>query len=294
MHAADPARARSRSAAEHHGHRLRGSSEAARSRGLRRAFDSCGSGSTPENLGRVLAKYLSAGDLLIDLAWNIDCCEILAVVPRPRRALPQHVGRGLGSLRSRAVLASHRSGRSTWRHMNVRRMTRGWNEPGPDGRARARRQPGPDLALHQAGPARHRRARARRTTRSTGAAADEMRQSIADRTFNHLAMKLGVKVIHCSERDTQITNRPKQVDEFVNTWSIEGFREEGTTTAEMGWGTHEKELPPLGLRARRRPAQPDLPGPDGHQHLGPLLGARITRSAAWSSATARPSRSPTS
>ena len=30
----------------------------------------------------------------------------------------------------------------------------------------------------------------------------------------------------------------------MNTWSIEGFREEGTTTAEMGWGTHEKQLPP--------------------------------------------------
>ena len=59
-----------------------------------------------------------------------------------------------------------------------------------------------------------------------------------------LAMQLGVKVIHCSERDTQISDRAKQVDEFVNTWSVEGFREEGTTTAEMGWGTHEKELPP--------------------------------------------------
>ncbi len=33
------------------------------------------------------------------------------------------------------------------------------------------------------------------------------------------------------------------MNEFVNTWSVEGFREEGTTTAEMGWGTHEKELP---------------------------------------------------
>ena len=52
-------------------------------------------------------------------------------------------------------------------------------------------------------------------------------------------------MIHCSERDTQISNSPKEVDEFVNTWSVEGFREEGTTTAEMGWGTHEKELPPL-------------------------------------------------
>jgi len=78
-----------------------------------------------------------------------------------------------------------------------------------------------------------------------GKAADEIRQLIAEQKFNRLAMSLGVKVIHCSERDTQITDKPKQVNEFVNTWSVEGFREEGTTTAEMGWGTHEKELPPL-------------------------------------------------
>src|SRR5262249_21833645 len=31
----------------------------------------------PENLGSLLGQHLSAGDLLIDLAWNIDCCEIL-------------------------------------------------------------------------------------------------------------------------------------------------------------------------------------------------------------------------
>jgi homospermidine synthase len=58
-------------------------------------------------------------------------------------------------------------------------------------------------------------------------------------------MELGVKVIHISERDTQITNRPKEVDEFVGTWSIEGLREEGMAPAEMGWGTHEKRLPEL-------------------------------------------------
>jgi len=79
--------------------------------------------------------------------------------------------------------------------------------------------------------------------KAAGKDAEEIRQFIRDRAFNRLAMKLGVKVIHCSERDTQITDQPKQVDEFVNTWSVEGFREEGTATAEMGWGTHEKELP---------------------------------------------------
>ena len=32
---------------------------------------------TPENLGTLLGQYIGAGDLLIDLAWNIDGCEIL-------------------------------------------------------------------------------------------------------------------------------------------------------------------------------------------------------------------------
>jgi len=32
---------------------------------------------TPENLGSVLSEYLERGGLLIDLAWNIDCCEIV-------------------------------------------------------------------------------------------------------------------------------------------------------------------------------------------------------------------------
>ena len=74
--------------------------------------------------------------------------------------------------------------------------------------------------------------------------AEEVQHLATARTFNRLAQKIGVKVIHCSERDTQIASKPKEIDEFVNTWSIEGFHEEGTTTAEMGWGTHEKYLPP--------------------------------------------------
>jgi len=56
-------------------------------------------------------------------------------------------------------------------------------------------------------------------------------------------MELGVKVIHVSERDTQITGKPKLVNEFVNTCSPEGFYEEGVAPAEMGWGTHERTLP---------------------------------------------------
>ena len=63
-----------------------------------------------------------------------------------------------------------------------------------------------------------------------------------------LARDLGVKGIHIAERDTQRANIPKQQGEFVNTWSIEGFISEGLQPAELGWGTHEKELPPDGAR----------------------------------------------
>jgi homospermidine synthase len=66
--------------------------------------------------------------------------------------------------------------------------------------------------------------------------------------WGRLARRLGVKVIHIAERDTQVSPRPKEVGEFVNTWSIDGFTSEGSQPAEMGWGTHEKSLPRDGAR----------------------------------------------
>ena len=41
---------------------------------------------------------------------------------------------------------------------------------------------------------------------------------------------------------------PKEVNEFVNTWSVAGFYEEGIATAEMGWGTHERRLPEYAMQ----------------------------------------------
>ena len=64
-----------------------------------------------------------------------------------------------------------------------------------------------------------------------------------------LAMELGVKSIHCSERDTQVATPRKRHGEFVNTWSVDGFIGEGSQPCELGWGSHEKYFPP-----------------DGHQH----------------------------
>jgi homospermidine synthase len=77
-----------------------------------------------------------------------------------------------------------------------------------------------------------------------GARRDAVTGAVADRDWARLAQSLGVATIHISERDTQISAEPKRVNEFVNTWSVEGFCEEGIAPAGMGWGTHERTLPP--------------------------------------------------
>lgn len=58
-----------------------------------------------------------------------------------------------------------------------------------------------------------------------------------------LMQKVGVKGIHIAERDTQKSKRPKPMNNFVNTWSVEGFVSEGMQPSELGWGTHEKWMP---------------------------------------------------
>jgi len=128
--------------------------------------------------------------------------------------------------------------------MNIRRMVAAWSEPGPTAVLEHGANPG--LISHFTKQALlDIAARSLADRKFDAARAEKIGHHVAAMEFNLLAYELGVKVIHCSERDTQITDRPKEVNEFVNTWSVEGFREEGTTTAEMGWGTHEKELPPL-------------------------------------------------
>ena len=195
---------------------------------------------TPENLGTLLGRHLGAGDLLIDLAWNIDCCELLQWC-HDHGVL--YVNTSVELWDPYATGNRHPTERTLyWRHMNIRRLVAGWTTPGPTAVLEHGANPGLISHWTKQGLLDIAR-RLLAEKRVQGAEAEEVQQLVRSQSFNHLARRLGVKVIHCSERDTQISSRPKQVDEFVNTWSIEGFREEGTTTAEMGWGTHERTLP---------------------------------------------------
>jgi len=63
-----------------------------------------------------------------------------------------------------------------------------------------------------------------------------------------LAQRLGVRAIHVAERDSQTAKTRKAPNEFVNTWSVDGFVSEGRQPAELGWGSHELTFPQDGRR----------------------------------------------
>lgn len=65
------------------------------------------------------------------------------------------------------------------------------------------------------------------------------------KTYAELAQKMGLKTIHISEKDTQIINKPKRENEYVNSWASDSISwyDEAFGFLEIGWGTHEKKIP---------------------------------------------------
>ena len=128
------------------------------------------------------------------------------------------------------------------RHMKMRRMINAWGD-NKGASAVVEHGANPGLVSHFAKQALTEIATKILQDGRAGDRKQGLESALASRAYNELAQLTGTKVIHISERDTQITDRPKEVNEFVNTWSVEGFYEEGVAPAEMGWGTHEKRMP---------------------------------------------------
>lgn len=196
---------------------------------------------TRENLDEFLSARCQDGDILLDLAWNIDCPTIL-------QWCHDHNVRYLNT--SVEVWDPYEDLASTdprdrtlyVRHQDLRRLKAKWGRPGATAVVEHGANPG--LVSHFV-----KRALTQMSTRmltdgtATGNRAAALESALASNEFNQLAMLTGTKVIHISERDTQLAVEPKRVNEFVNTWSVDGLYEEGIAPAELGWGTHEKTLP---------------------------------------------------
>jgi homospermidine synthase len=203
---------------------------------------------TQENLEPTLDGMLGDGDLLIDLAWNIGLTDLLNWC-RDHNVRYLNTSVEVWSPYDDPASASPQERTLYWRHMALRRQIEAWgSNEGPSAVVEHGANPG--LVSHFTKQALSEIAEAVLRDGLRAEKTPAIREALEAQRFNVLAQLLEVKSIHIAERDTQITDRPKEVGEFVNTWSVDGFYEEGVAPAEMGWGTHEKALPPLGLTHR--------------------------------------------
>jgi len=197
---------------------------------------------TPENYKDVLGQYLTPGDILIDLGWNI---ETINLVEWCRKNSVLFVNTSVETWNPYADRERLDPRKYTLyqRQMQLREMVQAWgSNTGPTAIVDHGANPG--LVSHFTKLALQQISEKILSTKPRDARREALETALKTRDFKRMAHLANVQVIHISERDSQITNRPKAVNEFVNTWSIEGLYEEGVAPAELGWGTHERSLPP--------------------------------------------------
>ncbi len=196
---------------------------------------------TEDHYGALLGTYVGPGDVIVDLAWNIGTVDILQwcrahgvrYVNASLEVWDPYAGMGSEPPPERTLYA---------RHMALRDVIAKWGDNrGPTAVLDHGANPG--LVSHFTKAALADIADRWLAEGGTGSELELVSAARSGNAWNELSRALGVKVIHVSERDTQISSQPKRENEFVNTWSVEGFYEEGIAPAEMGWGTHERTLP---------------------------------------------------
>lgn len=247
---------------------------------------------TPDNLAGTLGEYLAAGDMLINLSWNIGAEDIISwchdhgvlYLDTSVEQWDPYAGMGARHPTERTLYA---------RHLALQKMAAGWPDRGPTAIVEHGANPG--LVSHWTKIALEDLVTAMLTFPSrlprplSATRRARLKQALHEADYARLAMETGTRAIHISERDTQIGDRPKEVGEFVNTWSVEGFYEEGVAPAELGWGTHEKDLPPRAVVHQNGPgnqiclAQPGMTTwvRSWVPSSGPILGLLIRHGEAF-------------
>lgn len=196
---------------------------------------------TPQNVFEILSRHLKSGDILVDLAWNIDTSVLLDWCHNKNVLF---INTSVEQWEPyRTVQDRHPTELTLYaRQMEIGKLVSSWNKKGPTAIVDHGANPG--LVSHFVKEALVDIASKISALPTVDASRKKtLSDALSSKNFAQLAHVTGVKTIHISERDTQIINRPKKVNEFVNSWSVEGLVEEGMAPAELGWGTHEKELP---------------------------------------------------
>ncbi len=197
---------------------------------------------TPLSLSRLLAAHVGPGDLIIDLAWSIDFFDIVAWAHNNEVL---YLNASLESWDDSAA-DMHKSVLEKSLYVRYERLLPLAAKWKLSTTALVDHGANPGLVSHFvkqglwniAAKTLQEKLLSRVLKRKLERLCEEV-------NFAELSQTLGVKVIHCSEWDGQLSTRPKRPHEFVGTWSVEGTWEESISPSELGWGTHEKTLPPF-------------------------------------------------
>jgi len=191
---------------------------------------------TRENLRQVVGDRLNEGDFLLNLSVDVSSLALIELAAEKGALyLDTCIEPWLGGYTDAEASISSRSNYALWHRSKLLKEKLGPGAP----TALITHGANPGLVSHLVKQA------------LVDIAKDLGRGDVPPRDragWAALARDLGIKAIHIAERDTQAANRPKEVGEFVNTWSIDGFIGEGLQPAELGWGTHERHFPPDGGR----------------------------------------------
>ncbi len=195
---------------------------------------------TRENLNAVLQTYVSTGDLLVDLSTYINSMEVLNWC-HDQGVMYINTSLEIWDLdelsnKSFTELTLYA------RHMELRKNEKLWFDT-KGSTAVLDHGANPGLVSHFAKIGLEDIAEKILRTKPQDPRRKLLEKFLNEDNFPGLAEITGTKVIHISERDTQVIHSPKKPNEFVNTWSVEGLAEEAIAPAELGWGTHEKNLP---------------------------------------------------
>jgi homospermidine synthase len=193
----------------------------------------------PRSFRRILARHLRRGDLLLNLSVDVSSLDLMTyAAERGALYVDTSIEPWPGVFDNPMLDLRQRSNFTTRRRALQLAAELGRNSP----TAVVDHGANPGLVSHFVKRAL---LELDRTLRK-GASRPASREDWAT-----LARDLGVTLIQISERDTQVSDRPKRPGEFVNTWSIDGLMDEAMQPSEISFGTAERQRP-RGTRIHQR------------------------------------------
>ena len=191
---------------------------------------------TPDNLAEVMGRYLKAGDFLLNLSVEVDSLALLRCASQLGALyLDTGIEPWPGGYTDPNLTPSERSSQAFRARALALRQQIG---PGrPTAVICQGANPGLVSQLVKLGLLELARALGRPVMPPPDAVG-----------WAGLFREHGIRTIQVSEHDSQVSRTPRASDEFVSTWSVDGFLSEGSQPAELGWGTAEAALPADGRR----------------------------------------------